>query len=163
MVADVETHSTPYGRSEIDTLVNNIVSSIIKATTYPEEFDEITTLKSERVPEMSINSYVNRILKSQLVSRESAIIAMIYIKRFIKEWGNEFFNHYTVHRIFLVSIMLASKYIDDDVFNNEVFSKLGGVSLHSMNVMEIEYLNRLGFDLYIDIRDYKRYYYALMR
>ncbi len=45
--------------------------------------------------------------------------------------------------------MLAAKFFDDRYYNNEYYSKVGGISNSEMNLLEREFLHYISFRLYI--------------
>jgi hypothetical protein len=46
--------------------------------------------------------------------------------------------------------MVAAKFFDDVYYNNEYFAKVGGISNKELNALEIEFLNYLNFNLFVD-------------
>ena len=47
------------------------------------------------------------------------------------------------------AIVLAIKFYDDNYYNNEYYSKIGGISCLEMNKLESELLSLLNFDLHV--------------
>ena len=45
--------------------------------------------------------------------------------------------------------MLAAKFFDDRYYNNEYYSKVGGISKAEMNKLEAEFLKFINFKLYV--------------
>ena len=68
-----------------------------------------------------------------------------------------FINSLTIHRLFLTSLLLASKYNDDLYFNNKFYARVGGIPLKELNALEIEFLNRSKFRLSISNDDFMRF------
>lgn len=46
--------------------------------------------------------------------------------------------------------MIAAKFFDDCYYNNEYYARVGGISNAEINVLEIELLNAINFNLYVD-------------
>lgn len=46
--------------------------------------------------------------------------------------------------------MLAAKFYDDQYYNNEYYSRVGGITKKEINELEIEFLNYINFNLYVD-------------
>jgi hypothetical protein len=46
--------------------------------------------------------------------------------------------------------MLAAKFFDDRFYNNEYYARVGGISNKEVNVLEIEFLNLVNFNLHVD-------------
>ena len=53
-------------------------------------------------------------------------------------------------RLFSVGMLLAIKFHDDLHLSNEDFAKVGGVSLDELNILELEMLGTLEFDLTVE-------------
>ena len=53
--------------------------------------------------------------------------------------------------------MLAAKFFDDRYYNNEYYSRVGGISKKEINLLEIEFLNYINFTLYVDPVIFFRY------
>ena len=50
----------------------------------------------------------------------------------------------------ITGVMVAAKFFDDVYYNNEYFAKVGGISNKELNALEIEFLNYLNFNLFVD-------------
>ncbi len=53
--------------------------------------------------------------------------------------------------------MAAIKFYDDSYYDNEFYSKVGGISCNEMNLLETEMLEMLGFALLVSEEEYHRY------
>ena len=53
--------------------------------------------------------------------------------------------------------MVAIKYNDDVYYDNEFYSKVGGLSCRELNQLEGAVLSSLDFDLYVSSEHYERY------
>ena len=53
--------------------------------------------------------------------------------------------------------MIAVKYYDDCYYDNEFYSKVGGISCKELNVLEIEMLSLLQYSLYVLPECYEKY------
>ena len=53
--------------------------------------------------------------------------------------------------------MLAIKFYDDTYYNNEYYSKIGGISCRELNRLEAELLDLLAYDLHVQPEVYERY------
>jgi hypothetical protein len=45
--------------------------------------------------------------------------------------------------------MAAAKFFDDRYYNNEYYAKVGGISNKELNILEIEFLKFINFQLFI--------------
>jgi hypothetical protein len=67
----------------------------------------------------------------------------------------------SIHRLLLVSILCSSKFFDDLFYNNSHYAKIGGVALKELNVLEVEFLALVAFDLHIPAKIFKRFHREL--
>jgi Cyclin. len=58
--------------------------------------------------------------------------------------------------------MLAAKFFDDHYYNNEYYAKVGGISNKEINILEVEFLNYINFNLYVDPILFLRYRQRLL-
>ena len=58
---------------------------------------------------------------------------------------------------------MAIKWHDDDYYKNEYYAKVGGITLKDINSLEIDFLNLLGFKLYINQTIYQTYMERLLQ
>ncbi len=59
-------------------------------------------------------------------------------------------NKNNLDSLLITAVMLAAKFFDDRFYNNEYYSKVGGISNKEINILEIEFLNYINFNLYVD-------------
>ena len=60
-------------------------------------------------------------------------------------------------RLILTSVILAAKCYDDLFYNNEYYSKVGGISCKELNSLEAEMLQQLDYDLHVLPECYDQY------
>jgi hypothetical protein len=46
--------------------------------------------------------------------------------------------------------MVAIKYYDDDYYKNEYYAKVGGLTLKEINQLEMEFLELINYELFIN-------------
>ncbi|RCI05569.1 hypothetical protein CU098_001226 [Rhizopus stolonifer] len=66
------------------------------------------------------------------------------------------------YRLFTVALMLGNKFLDDNTFTNKTWSKVTGMKVKDLNMMELEFLNVLGFQLFVQKEEFGRYKRALL-
>jgi len=122
----------------------------------------VTRFHALAPPQITIKSYLERIAKYSSCSEECFILSLIYIDRLIRKNERFLVSSLNVHRLMITSIMLGAKFFDDQYFNNKYFGKVGGVSGREMNLLEIEFLFMINFDLFVETELYKVYDKRLM-
>jgi len=67
------------------------------------------------------------------------------------------FAKITVNRLVFAAIVISIKFLDDKYYKNDYYAKVGGVSLQEMNRMEKEFLFFIGFKLFVEDQEFKKY------
>jgi len=122
----------------------------------------MTKFQCSYAPDVSIISYLERIRKYAKCSDCCFVISLIYIDRMI-EACNVVLTSLNVHRLLITSIMLSAKFLDDLFYNNAFYAKLGGVTVSELNSLEIEFLQKIHFSLYVSPESYNKYLQELRR
>jgi len=110
----------------------------------------------EHAPKISIFDYLLRIQKYSNIENSSFIIALIYIDRICTKKGI-ILTKYNIHRILFTAILIAAKYNEDIIYDNLYYSKIAGVEIKELLVLENTFLNYIDFELFISNVIYKQY------
>lgn len=140
-------------------------------------------LKRSPRPHYRINKYAS-------CSPECFVLALVYIDRLIQR-NSLLLTSLNVHRVIITSVMLASKFFDDQYFNNAYYAKVrrgacgsfrrgavqpslaptlvacvlalqvGGVPTPEVNNLELEFLFSVNFSLHVATDVYEKYYSEL--
>lgn len=114
------------------------------------------TFHSKNPASVSLNDYVERILKYTHIEESTLIIALIYIDR-LCEKQNLILTDSNIHRITYTAIILAVKYNEDDYYSNNYYSKVGGVSITELNALELEFVKLIKYSLFIKREVFDKY------
>ncbi|KAI7865822.1 uncharacterized protein EV154DRAFT_394287, partial [Mucor mucedo] len=61
------------------------------------------------------------------------------------------------YRIFVVSLLLACKFLDDITFVNTTWSDVSGMRLSSLNMMEAEFMEGINYRLFVRSQDFNQW------
>jgi len=111
--------------------------------------DEVTYFHSRDPPDISVREYVYRIYEHADISMEVMGASMVYMGRLLQS-SHIPCNRLTVHRLIISAIILAVKFIEDAVIRNAFFVYIGGLSILELNRMEVEFLKKIDYRLWID-------------
>eukprot|EP01136_Pigoraptor_vietnamica_P013193 Opistho-1_new@53948 len=111
-------------------------------------------------PPISIRSYLQRFAKYAPFGNECFIIVLIYLDRIVQRCG-VVVTSLNVHRLLVTGLMLASKYSQDKYYTNKHYAKVGGLPVQELNMLEIEFLLMIDFELHANIEWLERYYAQL--
>lgn len=96
------------------------------------------------------------------------VVALAYVRR-LKEYHDNgkgtgmctFFDRQTYHEtnqfeyaVFLVSMVIANKYCEDQAYNNVAWAKMTGIGVHIINQLERDALTVLGHDLFFGPQEF---------
>lgn len=104
--------------------------------------------QSSELPGISILAYLERIAEYSKCSPSCFVIALIYIDRLLRA-QDVVLTYFNVHRIVITSVLLAAKSCDDEYYNNAYYARLGGISIHEMNLLELEFIQLVNFSLFV--------------
>ncbi|KVF02455.1 cyclin-U4-1-like, partial [Cynara cardunculus var. scolymus] len=110
--------------------------------------------------------YLERIFKYANCSPSCFVVAYIYLDRFAKKQPLLPINSLNVHRLLVTSVLISIKFMDDMCYNNAYYAKVGGISTAEINLLEVDFLFGLGFQLNVTpntFHDYCTYLQTEMR
>ena len=111
---------------------------------------------SKKIPSISIENYLGRLVIHTKMEISTLILILIYIDKICK--NNKFrLNYFNIHKLIVTSMLISIKYNEDDFFSNSFYAKVGGVSITELNHLEYEFLSLIDFDLYVDDDLYSKY------
>jgi len=111
---------------------------------------------SGRLPPIGLEAYIARLLQYAPCNRECFLTALIYMDRLAEKCGFVF-TSMNVHRSFLISLMIAAKFFEDQPCDNGYFATVGGVSVQEINAMEITFLSLLEYRVSVTGIEYNLY------
>jgi hypothetical protein len=98
-------------------------------------------------------SYASAVSEKACISPCSIVLAIIYMERLRKK-NPEYLKSSSPCDLFLVSLLVASKYLFDDGEDEEVvnceWAASGSLELKQLNKLELEFLTELEWDLHVD-------------
>ncbi|XWS47721.1 hypothetical protein CRYUN_Cryun13aG0008600 [Craigia yunnanensis] len=114
-------------------------------------------------PTISIRSYLERIFKYANCSPSCFVVAYVYLDRFVQMQPSLPINSFNVHRLLITSVLVSAKFMDDMYYNNAYYAKVGGISIVEMNLLEVDFLFGLGFQLNVTPATFHTYCSFLQR
>ncbi|XP_015110142.1 protein CNPPD1 isoform X2 [Diachasma alloeum] len=94
----------------------------------------------------------SRISRNACVSPCSFVLALLYLER-LKDCNPEYLYKVAPSELFLVSLMIASKFLNDDGEEDEVFNtewaQSGDLTVPHMNRLEKEFLTAINWEIFV--------------
>lgn len=115
-------------------------------------------------PEATVNApfrkFVSQILTSTRLPSTTILLGLNYLaKRIntIKGQGHYKATEGQVWRYLTVSLLLGSKFLDDNTFQNRSWSEVSGIAVSELNALEFEWVESMGWRLYVNLDMSKDY------
>eukprot|EP01018_Ginkgo_biloba_P011081 Gb_27035 [translate_table: standard] len=110
-----------------------------------------------QVPNLSIESYLERIFKYVNCSPSVFVVAYAYIDRLIQFHPQFRITCVNVHRLLITAVMVASKFVEDLNYRNSYYARVGGLKIEEINKLEFEFLFMMGFKLQVTVNVFESY------
>lgn len=110
-----------------------------------------------RAPNISIPKYLERIYKYTNCSPSCFVVGYVYIDRLLHKHPDSLVISLNVHRLLVTSVMVASKMLDDEHYNNAFYARVGGVTNAELNRLEMELLFMLDFGVMVSYSVFESY------
>ena len=130
--------------STISDLLNNICNENENVS----KKDKITYFEMKAIPSISLKDYLFRLYYYSKAEESTMIITLIYIDRLINI-NNLLLTYYNIYKIILSAFISAMKYNDDKKYSMSFYSKLCGVSSNEINILELQFLFLIKYNLFI--------------
>ena len=126
---------------------------------------ELKTNKNHRIikpfitinPSIKIKDYLGLFYKYGNMNISTFILMVIYIDRLCNKHKIKL-SYLTIHKLFLSSLIVATKYNEDETYFFKIYAKLGGVTISDLEYLELCFVTSLDFDLYINDELYDKYH-----
>lgn len=119
------------------------------------EVDMFNSFSNHKLP---LKSYVKRICKYLNPEVSSFVISLILIDRLISSKARRIqLTQYNVHKFFLIALLIAIKYNEDEYFDNQYYGKVTGIPLIVLNSLELKFCELINFKIFITQKLYKQY------
>ena len=65
-------------------------------------------------------------------------------------------NMYTIYMLTFVLLLISSKMLEDEHYNNGVWARVGGMSLQRLNRLEKTMLKKLEYNVHVNLQEYNK-------
>jgi len=131
-------------------VVAGVLASRVEASAKIQSLSQMTSeFHGSEPPRVSLLEYLRRIEQYAQCSPVCHILAVVYIERLINTSFRFRLTAFNVHRLYISALLVAVKFCEDIYYDNAFFARVGGVSLHEMNRMELALLKALEFRAFV--------------
>ncbi|XP_007909549.2 protein CNPPD1 [Callorhinchus milii] len=101
--------------------------------------------------------YAAHVAREACISPCAMMLALVYIER-LRHRNPEYLQQISSSDLFLISMMVASKYLydegeEEEVFNDE-WGAAGKLDVHSVNTLEMNFLRAIDWSLYVNTQEF---------
>lgn len=116
------------------------------------------------MPQRQVNpafrKFVSQILTSTRLPSTTILLGMNYLAKRINMMHAAGQNNHTegqIWRMLTISLLLGSKFLDDNTFQNKSWSEVSGIPVQELNTLEYEWLGAIHWCLYVNLDGSKDY------
>lgn len=105
----------------------------------------------ETVPTPQFRKYVSQILSSTRLPSSTIMLGLFYLSsrmKHIAERGQSTSSSGTVYRMLTTSLLLGSKFLDDNTFQNRSWAEVSSIPVHELNMMELQWLTDFNWEIH---------------
>lgn len=119
-------------------------------------------LYSKKIPVLSLNKFLIRIIKYTECENNTLIVAFLYIMKLIQKekFVIEINN---VYRLLLGTVVLAKKVLEDIKLDNSYYCGIGGISNNELNSIEYSLFVRMDFNINLKKEDVNKIYEQIFK
>lgn len=116
------------------------------------------------MPRATVNAafrkFVSQILTSTRLPSTTILLGMNYLAKRVNMMSAAGLSSPTegqIWRMLTVSLLLGSKFLDDNTFQNKSWSEVSGITVQELNKLEYEWLGAISWCLYVNLDESKDY------
>ena len=143
---------------QISKSISLILHEIIETNSRKKDKTINDIFDTANIPNISIYDYIIRIILYSNCDENILISSLVYFDKIGKIKKITYSN---VYKILFTSILLSLKYNEDEIYKNDYYSQIAGVSIYELKKMEYEFYILVNFNLYINKSNFMKYKYAL--
>jgi hypothetical protein len=132
----------------IEVISQGLITSTNKEYTSPSPFG------SPQIPDISLKDYLIRMVTYLKFSETHLIYMMFYLTKYTIANPNDPISIFNSHRLCATALLVTDKFIEDDGYALDYFSKVTGIPVKSLMDHEVDFLFSIQFELYISLPNY---------
>ncbi|KAI4166261.1 MAG: hypothetical protein LQ342_000149 [Letrouitia transgressa] len=120
------------------------------------DIDMIRSVNPKSMVSSALRKYVAQVLSSTRLPSSTILLGLHYLAarmRMLSSGGRYATGNGELPRMLITSLLLGSKFLDDNTFQNRSWSEVSNIAVTELNAMEIEWLVALGWDMHINLED----------
>lgn len=142
----------------VSSLLEEMIQGRLANYLTADEIPTKTPFHAQKLPPISIKSYLERFAKFSDCSDDTFIYALIYLDKAGELCEDFNLDSFNVLRVILTCLVIACKFNNDFYYKNSYYAKIGGLKADEFNALEREFLlDYVQFSLYVSHETYNEY------
>lgn len=107
------------------------------------DIDIARSVTQSNKPSQQFRKYVSQILSSTRLPSSTIMLGLFYLAsrmKLVSKRGDDTSSSGTVYRMLTTSLLLGSKFLDDNTFQNRSWAEVSSIPVRELNVMELQWL-----------------------
>lgn len=129
--------------------------------TFPANRDQISIYHSKEIPDISLHDYVFRFCRYTQLPLPCLLIASVYLGR-LYDTHTIRIDSYSIHRLILCALVASRKFHIDDTFLLKSYADIGGVSVHELRNLEVQFCFSLKWKFHVSFDKYREIFNLYM-
>ena len=153
-------HSTHHLQLLTLETISDLLTDICEENTGDRDTNTPNLIKpflSKSIPAISIKNFFERIVKYTKIENSTLILVLVYIDRLCDKQKFRL-NYFNIHKIIISAMIIAIKYNEDEYYDQNFYSKVGGITIKELQKLEHAILTLLNFDLFVNETLFNKYY-----
>ncbi|KAL8843295.1 MAG: hypothetical protein Q9170_000153 [Blastenia crenularia] len=120
------------------------------------DIDILRSVNPKAAVAPAFRKYVLQVLSSTRLPSSTILLGLHYLAtrmNMLSSGGHYPSGKGQVYRLLITALLLGSKFLDDNTFQNRSWSEVSNISVSKLNVLEIEWLVAIGWNLHVDPED----------
>lgn len=124
-----------------------------------EEMTDFVAIMAQRLVTMSVESdnisaqyrkFVFQILSSTRLPSSTILLGLVYLRERMGLPNMQALKADHVYRYLTIALLLASKFLDDNTFQNKSWSEVTSIQVIELNALEKDWLREIKWNLHVD-------------
>ena len=123
---------------------------------YAPDVDLMRSVAPGAAPTAQFRKYVSQILSSTRLPSSTIMLGMFYLARrmqIVSERGEDTRSSGMVYRMLTTCLLLGSKFLDDNTFQNRSWAEVSSIPVHDLNTMELQWLEDFNWKIHKPMYD----------
>lgn len=102
-------------------------------------------------PSSQFRKYVSQILSSTRLPSSTIMLGLFYLSarmKIVTELGHDVSSSGTVYRMLTTCLLLGSKFLDDNTFQNRSWAEVSSIPVQELNIMELDWLQGFNWEIH---------------